>query len=90
VSFNEAINLGGVRVYPRDYIFADECGCVVVPRDLLSKVYELTRQVDRIEADLVAFRNDPSKTPEQVAALYAKKSEKAKDGESGMSKANQT
>jgi regulator of RNase E activity RraA len=83
VSFGEPINLGGVRVYPGDYIFADECGCVVVPKEVLPRVYELSKQVDKIEADLVAFRNDPSKTPEEVAALYAKKSEKAKAGEQG-------
>jgi regulator of RNase E activity RraA len=90
VSFNEVINLGGVRVYPGDYIFADECGCVVVPKEHLARVYELTKQVDKIEADLVAFRNDPNKTPEDVAALYAKKSEKAKDAVGGLVKSTQS
>lgn len=76
VDLNVPIELGGVYVKPGDYIFGDESGTVVVPEELLGRVAEVCRDVDRIEAELVAAR-ERGTTPEELAALYAKKGLKA-------------
>lgn len=76
VDLNVPIELGGVQVKPGDFIFADESGAVVVPKDLLGRVAEVCREVDRIEAELVAAR-ERGTTPAELAALYAEKGLKA-------------
>lgn len=50
-AINHPIQCGGVVVNPGDVVRADRNGVVVVPREHLADVIELTRIVDRREAD---------------------------------------
>jgi len=77
VAFNVPIELGSVQVSPGDFIFADECGAVVVPKDLLEKVVQITREVEGVERELEEMRNRGDASPEEVARVYSKKGAKA-------------
>jgi regulator of RNase E activity RraA len=65
--FNCPINAGGVRLRPGDYIFGDEDGVVVIPRELTLEVLELAEKVSikesRIRAEIAHNRS--------LAELYA-------------------
>ncbi|WGM30587.1 RraA family protein [Brevundimonas sp. NIBR11] len=46
------VTVGGVRVYPGDYIFGDQDGVVVIPRDLTLEVLEKAETVKTTEDDI--------------------------------------
>jgi regulator of RNase E activity RraA len=76
VAFNQPIEMGGVQVENGDYVFADECGAVVVPKAMLLRTAQVAREVELIEDDLEDMRANGNPTPDEVQAVYAKKSAK--------------
>ncbi|KMK69046.1 ribonuclease activity regulator RraA [Puniceibacterium sp. IMCC21224] len=50
VGWDQAISCGGVAVFPGDFIVADEDGAVVIPKDLLPDVVEVSLQQEAEEA----------------------------------------
>lgn len=50
VASNVAVTLGGVTVYPGDYIRADRAGAVVVPARLVDETFRLASEIDDVEA----------------------------------------
>lgn len=69
--FECPVTAGGVRVHPGDYIFGDEDGVVVIPKDLtfevLAKAEEVGRREDRIRAAIT-----PDKSLAQLYVEHGK------------------
>lgn len=52
IDHQTAITAGGVRVQPGDYIFGDQDGVVVIPRDLTLEVLEKAETIKSTEDDI--------------------------------------
>ena len=50
VGWNEPVGCGGVAVFPKDVIVADEDGAVVIPQALLGEVLKAAPEQERVEA----------------------------------------
>lgn len=46
------VSIGGVRISPGDYVFGDQDGVVVIPRDLMLEVLEKAEKVKSTEDDI--------------------------------------
>ncbi len=50
VGWNEPVGCGGVAVFPKDVVVADEDGAVVIPQALLGEVLKAAPEQERMEA----------------------------------------
>lgn len=64
--FGCPVSVGGVRVQPGDYVFGDEDGIVVIPKDLTMEVLEKAEEVGRKETRI----RDEIELGKSLADLY--------------------
>lgn len=67
IDFDCPINIGGVRVKPGDYIFADEDGIVIIPAELTLEVLSKSEVVFEKESKIRSEIRDKNKS---LAELY--------------------
>ncbi|QRP50962.1 RraA family protein [Amycolatopsis sp. FDAARGOS 1241] len=56
---NVPVEIGGVRIVPEDYVFADRAGAVVIPGGSVNEAIAIAREIEREEnAALVSIREE--------------------------------
>jgi regulator of RNase E activity RraA len=71
--FNCPVKVFGMLVYPGDIVHADQHGAVVIPREIVSKIPEAAREIERKELAMLAACELPDPIPsldELISAEY--------------------
>lgn len=69
VDFECPVNIGGVSVNPGDYVFGDEDGVVIIPKEL---TLEVLVEAEKIVAKEAVIREQIAETDVSLADLYVK------------------